>query len=64
MTETSVNGVAVTPFKQWALNLLKREASGEELEQVSAEAWREVFCLTKATTAAQALKSIKQQEAA
>jgi hypothetical protein len=64
MTETIINGVVITPYKQWALNLLKREASGEKLQTVSAEAWREVFCFTKATTAREAMKSIKQQEAA
>ena len=38
-----LNGVLVTKYRTWAVNLLKREASGEQIEVIAAESWREVL---------------------
>jgi hypothetical protein len=38
-----INGVLITKYRQWAVNLVKREAGGEQLEISSTEAWREVL---------------------
>jgi hypothetical protein len=38
-----VNGVLVTVFKQWAVNLVNREASGEQIPEISKQSWREVL---------------------
>ena len=38
-----VNGVLITIYKQWAVDLVKREAAGEMLPQISKESWREVL---------------------
>lgn len=59
-----VNGVKVTVYKQWAVNLMEREARGEQLPMVSMESWREVLGYPKDTDAKKALESLKTQEAA
>ena len=38
-----LNGVLVTKYRTWAVNLLKREAAGEQIEVIAAESWREVL---------------------
>ena len=62
MTDITINGVIVTPFKQWAVNLVKREASGEQLEIVSTEAWREVLGYGKDADAKTVLAEIRKAE--
>ena len=49
---------------RWAFNLIKREASGEQLNDISKMAWREVFQLPKDADAKAALKACQVQEAA
>lgn len=58
-----VNGITVDRYKQWAVNLIRREASGESLQSVSTEAWREVLGFDKAITAKQALEQIERKAA-
>ena len=38
-----LNGVLVTKYRTWAVNLMKREAAGEQIEVIAAESWREVL---------------------
>lgn len=38
-----VNGVSITKYRKWAVNLMQREASGEQLPSISMETWRLVF---------------------
>ena len=45
------NGVLITKYKQWAVNLMKREADGESLPQISKESWREVLGFDKTVSA-------------
>lgn len=45
------NGVLITKYKQWAVNLMKREAAGESLEAISKEFWREVLGFDKTVSA-------------
>lgn len=59
-----INGIVVDKYKQWAVNLMRREAGGEALQQVSAEAWREVLRYPKDADAKKAIESLKTQEAA
>lgn len=63
-TVLEINGIVVDKYKQWAVNLMRREAGGEALQQVSAEAWREVLRYPKDTDAKKAFESLKTQEAA
>ncbi len=49
---------------RWAFRLVEREASGEQIETISREAWREVLGFDKDTTARQALESINKTRAA
>lgn len=37
------NNVLVTAYKKWAVNLMLREARGEQLPHISKESWREVL---------------------
>ena len=41
------NGVLITHYKQWAVELMKREANNEQIPVVSMEAWREVLGFAK-----------------
>lgn len=59
-----VNGVLVTIYKQWAYELMVREAAGEHLPIVSMEAWREVLGYPKEQDAKQALEAVKKQKEA
>jgi hypothetical protein len=59
-----VNGVLVTAYKQWAVDLMKREAGGESLQMVSMESWREVLNFPKDMSAKKALEAVKTKEAA
>jgi len=59
-----VNGVKVTVYKQWAVDLMRREAGGEQIPMVSMESWREVLGYPKDMSAKKALESVKTQEAA
>ena len=45
------NGVLITPYKQWAVDLMRREAAGESLPFISTTAWREVLQFDKETSA-------------
>ena len=45
------NGVLITPYKQWAIDLMRREAAGESLPFISTTAWREVLQFDKETSA-------------
>ncbi len=58
-----LNGVLITKYRQWAVNLVRREASGEQIEIVSAEAWREVLNYGKEADAKAVLTEIKKAEA-
>lgn len=58
-----VNGVLVTVYKQWAVNLMRREAGGESMQSASTDAWREVLGFTKETTAKQALEQTERKAA-
>lgn len=55
-----VNGTLVTVYKQWAVDMIKREAGGEQLPIVSMESWREVLCYPKDQDAKLALESVKK----
>jgi hypothetical protein len=57
-----VNGVLVTKYRQWAVNLVKREASGESMPIVSTEAWREVLGYGKDANAKTVLAEIRKAE--
>ena len=59
-----VNGVLVTVYKQWAVDLMRREAGGESLPMVSTESWREVLGYPKDMSAKKALEALKTKEAA
>lgn len=63
MSDITVNGVVVTPFKRWALNLVRREAAGEQLQLISTEAWREVLNYGKDANAKTVLAEIRKAEA-
>jgi hypothetical protein len=57
-----LNGVLVTKYRTWAVNLMKREAAGEQIEVIAAESWREVLGYPKdhdATLAARDLEAMK-----
>ena len=54
-----VNGIVVDRFKQWAVNLMKREAGGESLETISSTAWRDVLGFPADMDAKQALEGLK-----
>jgi hypothetical protein len=58
-----VNGVLVTKYRQWAVNLVKREAAGEQLAITSSEAWREVLNYGKDANAKTVLDEIMKAEA-
>ena len=57
-----LNGVLVTKYRQWAVNLVKREASGESMPIVSTEAWREVLGYGKDANAKTVLAEIRKAE--
>jgi hypothetical protein len=59
-----VNGIMVDKYKQWAVNLMHREAGVEMLESISKEAWREVLGYPKDQDAKQALEAVKKQQEA
>ena len=59
-----VNGVLVTVYKQWAFDLMVREAAGEQLPVISTAAWREVLGYPKDKDAKQALEAVKRQQEA
>ena len=46
-----INGIEITVYKMWAVNLMKREAAGESLEAISKESWREVLGFDKTVSA-------------
>jgi len=58
-----LNGVLVTKYRTWAVNLLKREAAGEFIHLVSAEAWRTVFGYPKDAEAKVALRDLQNATA-
>lgn len=57
-----VNGVLITKYRTWAINLVKREAGGEQLEISSTEAWREVLNYGKDADAKAVLAEVKKAE--
>ena len=54
-----LNGVLVTKYRAWAVNLLKREASGDQIELVASEAWREVLGYPKDKDAKAAARELE-----
>ena len=62
MNDITINGVQITQYKQWAVNLIKREASGDHLEVVSKESWREVLGYPKDYDAKKALGDVLASE--
>jgi len=57
-----LNGVLVTKYRTWAVNMLRREAAGEQIEVIAAESWREVLGYPKdqeAKAAARDLENVK-----
>ena len=56
-----VNGVLVTKYRTWAVDLVEREAIGESIPIVSCEAWREVLNYGKDADAKTALVEIRKQ---
>jgi hypothetical protein len=58
-----LNGVLVTKYRTWAVNLLKREAAGEFIHLVSAEAWRTVLGYPKDHEAKAALRDLQNATA-
>lgn len=59
----TVNGVEITIWKRWATALVKREASGEQLPQLSKESWREVLNYGKDADAKTVRDEISKAEA-
>lgn len=59
-----VNGVLVTVYKQWAYELMVREAGGEQLPVISTAAWRDVLGYPKDQGARAALEAVKRQQEA
>lgn len=55
-----VNGVLVTVFKQWAVNIVNREASGEQIPEVSKKAWRDVLNYESTVNAKDVASKIRQ----
>ena len=49
---------------KWAFRLMAREASGEQLESISKESWREVLGYPSDMDAKQALEGVKAKVAA
>lgn len=64
MSEMTVNGVAITKYRQWAYNLMVREAAGQQIDSVAAEFWREALGFPKDQDARKALEATKAQQAA
>lgn len=50
-----INGIQIDKYRKWAVNLMKREASGEAINDISAKAWREVLRFPPEITAREAL---------
>lgn len=50
-----VNGIAITPSRQWALNLMRREAHGELVNIVASDSWREALGFESGVSARDAL---------
>lgn len=59
-----VNGMAVTPYRQWAVRLMEREARGDVLHSISRSAWREALGYPADMDAKKALEAVKAKEAA
>jgi hypothetical protein len=57
-----VNGVLITKYRQWAVNLVKREAGGEQLDIAANEAWREVLNYGKDADAKAVLAEVRKAE--
>lgn len=54
----------MNPHKAWAYRLMEREASGERINQVAAQFWREALGLPADIDAKKALEAVKAKEAA
>jgi hypothetical protein len=54
-----LNGVLVTKYRTWAVNLMKREAAGEQIEVIAAESWREVLGYPKDHQAKSAARDLE-----
>lgn len=54
-----LNGVLVTVYRQWAVNLMKREAKGESLPNVSKTGWREALGYAPDADARTAVESVR-----
>jgi hypothetical protein len=59
-----VNGVLITKHRKWAVDLVKREASGGHLDIAANEAWREVLSYGKDADAKTVLSEIIKAAAA
>ena len=59
-----VNGIAVTPYRQWAVRLMEREASGDQVDEIARQFWREALGYPADMDANKALEASKQKEAA
>ena len=59
-----LNGVVIDRFKQWAINLMRREAGGESLQSVSAESWREALGYPKDADAKAVREAVNKTQAA
>ena len=59
-----VNGMAVTPYRQWAVRLMEREARGEQVDEIARQFWREALGYPADMDAKKARESSKQQQEA
>jgi hypothetical protein len=59
-----VNGIAVTPYRQWAVCMMEREARGEQINAIAAQFWREALGYPVDMDAKTAIESVKRQKAA
>lgn len=50
-----INGIQIDKYRKWAVNLMKREASGEAINDISRQAWREALHFPFDITAREAL---------
>lgn len=54
----------MSDHKKWAYRLMEREASGERINQVAAQFWREALGYPADIDAKTALEAVKAKEAA
>lgn len=54
----------MNPHKAWAYRLMEREASGEQINVIAAQFWREALGLPADMDAKKALQAVKERVAA